>query len=264
MKLSSPNFQKTSLASIFLHREVRAALISIIFVILGFLVIYLSKQIINVDSDLIIICLLLLPIIVYSICSGRLGEFKIGDVEAKFASLDEKAKDSITSELNSTKQVSINEVEMHLINKENDLKSIDKTKNIVLTITLGNSYELPTCQHYIKSLLSRYINFKFVVFLDEDKRFIAYTTSRAILQLLESDRGNEFVEAINHNKKPKLIKCPGVVKEKVLITETNLDALKKMVQQNLEAIVVIDDDDMVAGLVERGHLTSKLLLELAG
>jgi hypothetical protein len=262
MKPQTQNSQKSSLASIFLHKDVRAAFISIIFVVLGFAVIYLSKRIIDVDSELVIICLLLLPVIIYSICSGRLGEFKVGDVEAKFASLNEQAKDSITSELNS-EQVSINEVEMQLVNDDNDLKSVDKTKNVVLTITLGSSYELPACRHYVKSLLSRYINFKFVVFLDEEERFIAYTTSRAILQLLESDRGNEFVEAINNKRKSQLLKCPGVVKERVLVTETNLGALRKMVQKNLEAIVVTEDDDIVAGLVERGHLTSKLLLELA-
>jgi CBS-domain-containing membrane protein len=131
-------------------------------------------------------------------------------------------------------------------------------------MTCSRSYELPACKHYVKTLLSHYINFKFVVFLDEDERFIAYTTSKAILQLLESERGSGFVEAISNNKKTELLKCPGVVKERVLITETNLNALRKMVQKNLEAIVVIEDDGMVAGLVERGHLTSKLLLELAG
>jgi hypothetical protein len=139
MKSSSQNSQKTSLASVFLHRETRAAFTSIIFVALGFVVIYLSKRVIDVDSDLIVICLLLLPIIIYSICSGRLGEIKVGDVEAKFASLNEQAKDSISSELNS-EQVSINEVEMQLVNDDNDLKSIDRTKNVVLTITLGSSY----------------------------------------------------------------------------------------------------------------------------
>ncbi|MBD2060511.1 CBS domain-containing protein [Oculatella sp. FACHB-28] len=244
-------------------KDIKAAITAFIFVLLGFLVVAVSKKVIGTDSDPIVITLLLLPIVMYSICSGRLGEVKVGEVEAKFQSLKDQAKDSISSELKS-EQVAINNVQMYIVDDYNNLKDMDdRTENIILTISLGKDYQPITCLKYVKNLLSRYINFKYVVFLDTSGKFIAYTTAKAILQLLESGDAKRFVEAINSNQVYDLIRCPGVVRAKVSIDESNLNALEKMVKENLDAIVVVDEDNMLAGIVEQEHITSKLLLELA-
>lgn len=246
-------------------KDIQAAIASSIFVALGFVIVLGATKIIGTDSDLVVVSLLLLPVIMYSICSGRLEQVKMGELEAKFQSFKDQAKDSIESDVDkNSKPVDINQVSTLVLDGTSGSKDRrDHTKNVILTVTLGGNYKVDSCKDHIKYLLSQHINFKYIVFLDGIGEVVASTTVKAILQLLESCKADDFVNAINENKRDELLMCPGVVKARVSIDENNLAALETMVRKNLDAIVVVDKDNMLAGVVEQSHITSKLLLELA-
>jgi signal-transduction protein with cAMP-binding, CBS, and nucleotidyltransferase domain len=117
--------------------------------------------------------------------------------------------------------------------------------------------------NYIESL-SQFNNFKFVVILDKEGRFVAYLSAWGMLQILRNDAlGNTFVAMVNDGAERELKQYPGVVTKAVSTKTTNLEALKEMTSQNNEALVVIDVDKKLHGVVEREQILSKLLIGMA-
>jgi len=109
--------------------------------------------------------------------------------------------------------------------------------------------------------LSQYRTFKFVVILDHENKFVAYIPSGTMLQILRMEAlGDEFVRIINDGNIGELRRYPGVVTRTISTDSTNVDALREMTAQNLEALVVIDKDRNLKGVVEREQLISKMLL----
>jgi CBS domain-containing protein len=61
----------------------------------------------------------------------------------------------------------------------------------------------------------------------------------------------------------ELRRYPGIVTRTISTKTTNFEALQKMTAQNIEALVVIDEDGKLKGVVEREQILSKLLLGMA-
>jgi CBS domain-containing protein len=249
----------------FASKETSAILLSVFFLILGFSTLWFSQRYLKLEGEVVFVFLLLMPILVYAILSGRLGELKAGGLEAKFVDV---AKQSI--ELGSeTIEPSVRDMETvakggarHL---ERTLRRLNESKPIVITLNLGRQgyYDRAVLIQYFEAL-SQYRNFKFAVILDEDNRFVAYMPSWAMLQLLRiQDLGNRFVQLINSGEKFEVIQYPGVITSTISTRTTNLEALKQMTERNIEALVVIDDDRKLRGVVEREQILSKLLIGLA-
>jgi predicted transcriptional regulator len=59
------------------------------------------------------------------------------------------------------------------------------------------------------------------------------------------------------------MRYPGIVSRTITTKTTNIDALKEMTAQDLDALVVTDDQ-MVKGVVEREQILSRLILAIAG
>ena len=86
----------------------------------------------------------------------------------------------------------------------------------------------------------------------------------AVLQILRMDAlGDEFVRIINEGSIQELQRYPGVVTRTISTKATSIDALREMTAQNLEALVVIDENRNLKGVVEREQILSKLLLAMA-
>ena len=259
-----------------MNRRVRQELISILmaisFPILGIAIVILGQKFIpdGNNKDLITIFLLLLPIITYAIFSGKLGGFKVAGVEAKFV---EFAEDSI--ELKS-ENISLADrmqmlpaIDVKHISDSLARDKVSRTKPIVLTLKFGYLYEWDKCLNYVRAL-SHYTNFKFIAFLNKEGTVNSYTPARAMLELLSDDDNRVFVDillkAIHTSDEDDLYKCPGIITRTITTRTTNLNALRAMVSQNLEALLVVrtgKKSGELAGVVEREQIISKLLLELA-
>lgn len=247
------------------NKEIKNIIISIIFLVLViFVVLFLSKYI-GTIGDTVIITILLLPILIYLIFSGRLSGLKAGDLEAKFVDITvqsiEIASETITPSVN----------DMVIVKKQGarellkNIPELNKSKPIILTLILGTStsYFYESWFKYMEAL-SQFNTFKFVVFLDKDKKFIAFITSRAILQILRIESlGNEFINTLNDNKIQELKLFPGIVSTTISTMSTNIEALSEMTKQNLDALIVIDKNLKLEGVVEREQLLSKLILGMA-
>lgn len=93
--------------------------------------------------------------------------------------------------------------------------------------------------------------------------FVAYMASWALKGLLGLQKlGEEFVHMVNQGNIRDLVRYPGVVTETISTDSTNEDALREMMRQNLEALVVIDKDRRPKGVVEREQVLSRMMLAL--
>jgi len=249
----------------FASKEITAIVLSLFFMVVGFGLIWFSKVYLQIEGETLFIFLFLIPILAYAIFSGRLSEFKAGGIEAKFVDV---AKQSV--EIGSeTIEPSVND--MRVVAKagakelQKMLHRLDESKPIVLTAILGKRgyYNREVWLHYLEAL-SQYQNFKFVVILNKDGQFIAYMASWAMRQLLRmEDLGDHFVQTINQGNDFELKQFPGVITSAISTRTTNLEALKELTTRNIEALVVIDDNKKLKGVVEREQILSKLFIGMA-
>jgi hypothetical protein len=145
------------------------------------------------------------------------------------------------------------------------LDEYDASEPIVMTVPVDGR------GRYTRRALLEYLNtlghlrtFKFVVFLDGDGAFVGYAPNWLVRGFLER-RGlaEEFVRTLNSGRTKSLRTYPGIVTEAITTSHTNAHALREMDRLNLEALVVVNDEKRVAGIVERDQVLSKMLLALA-
>lgn len=245
--------------------EIRAIGISILFLVLGFGVLWFAKSVISIEGDMVFISLLLIPILVYVIISGKLEELKgPGGLEAKFVKAAAEAISIASDEVKPSVE------EMQVVLKENlsvlekKRRELNEAQPIVMIMELGKGdyYRREVVLEYLE-MLSQFRNFKFVVFVDNNNRFVAYMPSWALKGLLSKPQlGFEFIREINEGHKQELFRYPGIVRDTIRMQSTNAEALGEMTRQNLEALVVTDENNELKGVVEREQVLSKMMLSL--
>jgi CBS domain-containing protein len=248
-------------------KESRAIFIALFFLMLGIAIIIILKLLLKVTSDSITIALLILPLLVYLISSGRISEFKgPGGIEAKFS------KTASEHVMIASENIEPSIEEMNAVEKES-LQVLEKKRTeirenepIIMLMSLGEQdyYNREATLKYIE-VLSQFRNFKFVVFRDKSKEVVGYMPVWAVKGLLSNpELGHYFIQVINQDNRPEFLRFPGIIKRKdaVTVKTTNAEALKAMETQNLEALVVVDDKGKLKGIVEREKILSKMMLSL--
>jgi hypothetical protein len=246
--------------------ERNAILISLIFLFLGFGAVWAIKFFVNVDKDSVFISILFMPALVYLIVSGKLIEFKgPGGLEAKFS---ETAKESVTmTTLSKENELSVQDtqiIEKGQLSLEKKIQEIDESKPIIMTLTLGKSdyCKREAVLEHIETL-SKFRNFRFIVFLDKDNRFAAYISCWALKGLLKNvPLGDEFINSIKNDKLTDLLHFSGIIQETISTQTTNSEALREMTKQSSEVLVVVNENRYLCGVVEREQILSKMLLSL--
>lgn len=159
---------------------------------------------------------------------------------------------------------------MQIVLKENlsllekKSRELNEAEPIVMVMELGKRdyYQRELLLRYL-DILSQFRNFKFIVFVDASKRFTAYMPSWAVKGLLSSpELGNAFIHAVNEGITHELFRYPGVVGETIHTHSTNAEALREMMRQILEALVVTDENNQLMGMVEREQILSRMMLSL--
>jgi hypothetical protein len=248
----------------FSAKDAKAIGLTLLFLAFGIGALWAVKNFLGTDKDAVFVSILLLPALLFLILSGRITGFKApGGLEANFAAVAEATVKP------AAETVSVQDMEIVAKAPVSTLKekwqNLNEAFPIVMTMSLGKSqyYTVPATFTYLEDL-SRYRNFKFVVFLDSESKFVAYMPAWSLKGLLSKpELGQEFINDINEDKKRDLFTYPGVIKETISVQSTNTEALQEMTKQNLEALVVIDNDRKLKGVVEREQILSKMMLALA-
>ena len=246
------------------RNEESAILRAFLFLFAGFIALWFAKHAIGIKEESVLVSLLLLPLLVYVILSGKIQELKApGGIEAKFSGLANQsvsaASESVKPETDELQSV-LKDSSMALDVKTQEL---DGSKPILMLMDLGNGrYDTEAALKYIE-VLSQFRNFKFVVFLDKRKRFIGYMSAWAVKGLLQKrELGDEFIDAVNRGLSAELTRYPGFETQTITTSWTNANALQEMVRKNVEALVVIDGNRHIEGVVEREQILSLMMLSL--
>jgi hypothetical protein len=230
--------------------------------ILSLAMIGVAKSVLGIAESATLIALILVPLIVYGVVSGHLTEFKgPGGWSATFREV-------------ASKPVELTEVvieETAIIEKlgaQETLKQFDEAqagRPVLMTLTLGNpSYDANAVRAVVKST-SQYPDFKFVVFLGEQRRVVCYAPVRKLRSELESDqvRSETLIGAIRSGSVNVVHSFPGMLSDTILRTTSNAEALEKMERLGLDAILAVDDSKQLVGVAERQHIINRMVLALA-
>ena len=136
-------------------------------------------------------------------------------------------------------------------------REIDRSRPVVMTMTMGGEiqYTLEDGRRYL-DVLSQLRSFKLAVILDRNKRFVAYMEAWVLKELAEqSELAGEFIELVNSGQIESVIGYPVIAKKTISITSTNIDALREMQEQNLEALVVVDEQRLLRRVVKENALS---------
>jgi CBS domain-containing protein len=249
-------------------RNFSAGVAGLIFAVVAAVFVIVLQTKAGIKDSAIIVALLIAPLLVYGVVSGRLRELSgPGGWGAKFA---EAASGRLEP---SREQLKLTTGEMEVIPKESvrriaqRLGKIKDGRPVVLTMTLGRGTDYYKAYALVGTIdaLSQLRNFKFVVIIDEKDRLIAYMPSWTLKALLTSPigAGDEFVRSINEGHDEEVINHPLVITETVTANSSNTEALAKMESLNLEALVVVDEKRRFRGVVERDRILAQMLIALA-
>jgi len=247
-----------------LPRELIGVMISALFIALGLAALWGAKTIVVALGDTVTIALLLMPIVIYFIATGRLSEFKAGGVlEAKFREVAEQRTIQLGSD-----RIAVVEEDMKVVPKSgiDELQRLeallDGSKRIILTLVLGKRrYVLEDAKTYLERFLV-YRNFTFVAFVDVNNKLVGYMNAWALYRVLKGDQGARLIELLNESRASELLVFPGVMTETLTTTDTNADALRKITAQNLDAMIVVDEKRQLKGVIEREQILSKIMLAM--
>jgi CBS domain len=240
-------------------REARLITASLGVLVLAVLIVVLVQGVANVEGDVVLVSLLVLPIVIYLLLSGRLQELRgPGGWEIKLAAVAGQPIDSASQE------VRFEPVE--LIEKAAPAPLADdfpENKPIVMSLVQDHlRYDRQAVLTRLTQL-AQFRSLRFLVVLDQNQRVLAYLPHRSAARLLDDpDRGGQFIDLVNAGDSNAFTSTalPGLVTKTLRARSSNADALKIMEEHNLEALVVVDDNDRMLGVVERPQVLSKMLL----
>jgi hypothetical protein len=223
----------------------------------------IKKQ--EIGDSATFIALLLTPMIVYGVASGKIQEFSApGGWGAKFREAAQAAvtPTAISTPLNEVVQ-QFEEIKKGGLAELQGLGAkLSRDKPIALSFQLGKpGYDADVATKYIEFLLLTDREMM-VLILDENRHFVAMTEGTTMLTLLKN-QGPQITSALTGNNKAFIVNLPGFHTNSIKATDSNAVALEKMRQQNARAIVVVDDQGTPTGVVRRDDVVSRLLEKLA-
>jgi CBS domain-containing protein len=249
-------------------RSFSAGVAGLVFAILAAIFVVVLQTTAGIKDSAIIVALIIVPLLVYGVVSGRLRELSgPGGWGAKFA---EAASGRLEP---SREALKLSTMEMERIPKERPQKIAERLgkikdgRPVVLTMTLGHGSDYYKEQPLADAIdaLSQFRNFKFVVVTDKEDRLIAYMPSWTLRAILLSPigTGDELVRSVNQGLDVEVARHPLAITEVVTANSSNTEALEKMEGLNLEAIVVVDEKRRFRGVVERDRILAQMLVALA-
>lgn len=257
----APNRDATALVAVFL------------FLTLSFAVLWFIRVRLGITEATIQIAVLILVVLVYGVVSGRLIEFTgPGGWGAKFREVAFSKIDLSFGRVDLTNSEMQDIPKTGLIEIERKLQSLTPGKPVTMSLTLGRGDYDALVLHSALQALMRIPNFRFVVFLYQDGRLLCYTRASSILHLLDADQngvmtlagtGRDLVHAVNTGDVSRILKYPGMIRKAITVNASNEQALDAMGSVGTDAILVVTEEGIPAGVAEMGPIMSRMIAALA-
>lgn len=260
------------------NKNCQALLYILGWLVIGFLSVGAFQWLIkDIDSALISV-LLIAPIFIFIILSGRLSEFSApGGWNAKFVEVASKnintGKDSIV-EIEAISQEAKG-------NQDNLPKALGKISRksirpFAIEITIGEAdrYGGIPLEIWIENFLL-HPNFKLVLFVDKSGAYVGHIPKESLVTLVIKGHSNnqfsrgsyqqtleEMVSSINKNDISRLKEYSFFVSQRIFEGWSNAKALKFMIEERLDFSVVVDPQNKVKGILEKDSIIGKMILSL--
>ena len=216
----------------------------------------------------IFIAVLLVPVIVYALVSGRLAEFSgPGGWGAKFrtAATDQVEASAILENVEGLQEVE----KRGLRDLQRIVDGLDPNLPNALLLRVGKSgyYQPGAIRTYLTTLMTVGPS-TYVVFVDnETSGFVASANASQILALVDSNTdAGPFMSELGSGQSADAFKgYDFLVRQSLKSDETNAKALQIFLDTNADALVVVSEDGKKpVGVVDRNRLITKLMVKLAG
>jgi len=212
------------------------------------------------------IALLLTPMIVYGVASGKIQEISApGGWGAKFR---EAAQATVTPTATAFTSLSEAVQRFDVIEKgglsqlQGLGQRLQKDKPLALSFQLGQSnYDVDTAKKYVEFLLLADREMT-VLIVDQNRHFVAMTEGTTMLTLLQN-QGPQIKDALANGNRDFFVTLPGFHTNSIQASDSNATALEKMRAQNARSIVLVDAQGIPTGVVKRDDIVSRLLEKLA-
>jgi CBS domain-containing protein len=245
-----------------------------LFLLLSLAILWFVRDRLGITDAAVPIAVLILVILVYGALSGRLSEFSgPGGWGAKFRDFADSEVQINPGTLELTNSEMENIPKTGLAEVEHKLRSITPGKPVVMSLTLGKIgyYDLHALHSALMALM-RLPNFRFVLFVAMDGKLVCYTPAASLLGLLNADQNgviglagsaHELITAVNAGDINRLRSYLGMLTTTITTRTSNEQALHTMESMGMDAIVVVDDQDIPIGVAERWAIIGRMLLALA-
>ncbi|RPJ49565.1 MAG: hypothetical protein EHM21_06770 [Chloroflexi bacterium] len=253
-------------------KEISGIITAFIFLSVGFLVAYFAQAMKVTMGDAVLVFLLLTPLIVYLVLTGRLAGLKgPGGLEATFASLAEAPAMNLAAPKVEMIAASFAYIDAAMSSAqktpEQELETLhsklDELPPVILKVysKRNPAYKRDELTHVVENLLF-YQTFKMVCIIDCKERFLAFLPSWAFYRILIGAEGERFLRIVNEGEIEELWDFPGMQQTYVRAGTDIVQALKVMHENRLDSILVLDDKKRVVNVIERDQVVSKLLMKM--
>ena len=253
-------------------REAWAIGAAVVFLLLGIGVITAATRLMGVNTegsgDALFVALLILPILVYALASGRLSELRgPGGVGATFR---EATEASVQPRAIAADTGTVNPEPVEVITKggveslEARLHQIKPGGPTVLTMIVGAGYYVRGAVLQYLDRLSQFSGFELVAFINDEQALVASMPARDLRELLlAAGAGEDFIAMVNQGDFERLRRYPGVRDDAVTTRASDAAALRAMTGSDLASILVVDEQRRLVGVVDRDRIVSHMMLALS-
>jgi len=251
-------------------RDSRAFVAAVAFLFSALMVVRFCRHQLGVTDSATLIALVVCPLLVYGVVSGRLTEFSgPGGWGAKFGQAARSPVELSSSPIDVTSAQDI--AKGALAETQEKIRQIRSGKPVVMTMTIGSHAAPRNFQSFevaqALANLSAYPNFKFVVFLDPGGGVVAYIPGWMLLSPMtaNSPQSVNLLAAANRGDAVQVLQSfPGMLTETISPRTTNVEALEEMERLELDAVPVADPATRsLRGVVERERIVARMFLTLA-
>jgi len=222
------------------------------------------------------LAVLVLPLVVGLLMSGRLKGLDLFGVKADFAELfADAAETEVKSQVATSNATSVEEVvellQMAAKGGVQEIPRLIENRTEALTFLLGQGgYYGPAIQQYFDALYaSSYL--KYIVVLDADGHLFGVYDALDLAVAFRTGGPNAYEQLAAWLNRPddyardSLARLPGFVgADKAVSRErSKVEVMRRMDELKVDSLPVVDTDNAFVGMVERSRLTASLILEVA-
>ena len=212
------------------------------------------------NSDIV---LALIPIFLWLFLTGKVKEFAFGDLKITSA-IEEASKTTVEEKVS---KLPVETIRTEMKGGVGEIPDMLRRKVQALGFRIGHGgYWGPAIQSYLRELLTNPA-FKYLIVYNPDGTFFGLADGRQVAAIsgMNSSEAQTLADWLNRGQTTELPTLAGFISAKEALTNSSdtRTALQRMNAMDLQALPVVDEKGMLAGIVDRSKLSASMLIEIA-